>query len=165
LYRHDLTATYVRELLHYNPDTGDLRWRATKSGRRSSSAGSTGEWGNGGKRRRTVVIDYHVYKAHRLIWLWMTGEWPTGQIDHINRDALDNRWVNLRDTTAVGNARNRSMNRNNTSGENGIHWDKTQKRWRLYLQGKYVASSLTKTKIVRLSKAIQALLIVAPYAF
>jgi hypothetical protein len=42
-------------------------------------------------------IDGKQQRVHRLIWLYMTGEWPKDQIDHINNVKHDNRWKNLRE--------------------------------------------------------------------
>lgn len=47
------------------------------------------------------------YKAHRLAWLHMTGEWPSGEIDHINGIRSDNRILNLRDVSKSVNQQNR----------------------------------------------------------
>jgi hypothetical protein len=108
LYRHDLTAEYVRSILDYDPDTGLLTWKETKSGRSNGAvAGTAGKWGNHGKMRMTITIDKVIYKYHRIIWLWMTGEWPKGLIDHWDRDAMNNRWDNLRDATHSINVNNR----------------------------------------------------------
>jgi HNH endonuclease len=49
-----------------------------------------------------------MYRAGRLAWLYMTGEWPKNQIDHINRDKADNRFCNLRDVTQTENMRNKA---------------------------------------------------------
>lgn len=43
-------------------------------------------------------------------------------VDHISGDGLDNRRENLRITDAFGNARNRRINANNTSGYKGVHF-------------------------------------------
>ena len=69
---------------------------ASKPGRRSN--------GNGYLLLRLSRRSYYI---HRLVWLWFHGEFPTGQIDHINRDRLDNRIENLRDATASQNRANR----------------------------------------------------------
>lgn len=45
--------------------------------------------------------------AHRLAWLYVYGEFPKNQIDHINRVKTDNRIENLRDVTSAENLKNR----------------------------------------------------------
>lgn len=63
--------------------------------------------------------------AHRLAWLLHYGDWPVGDVDHINRDRSDNRISNLRQL-------NRSQNLLNmdTPLLKGIYWDKARKRWK-----------------------------------
>lgn len=74
----------------------------------------------------------------------MTGEWPERDIDHINRDGLDNRWSNLRLATKSQNMRNHGLFKTNTSGMTGVHWDRCAKKWRVYRWGKYVGIFSTK---------------------
>ena len=69
---------------------------------------------NGGYLEGKILGKY--YKAHRVIWLWMTGEWPKEQVDHINHDRTDNRWCNLREASRLENYRNQSQYKNNKSG-------------------------------------------------
>lgn len=78
-----------------------------------------GEVGYNGKR----------YAVHRVVWAVVMGAWPTGDIDHINRDTTDNRIENLRLATPSLNARNKTKARNNTSGHNGI--DRSAGKWRV----------------------------------
>lgn len=58
---------------------------------------------------------------------------PTLQVDHVNRDKLDNRKKNLRLVTAGQNNLNKGLQRNNTSGNKGVHYHKENKRWVAYI--------------------------------
>ena len=59
---------------------------------------------------------------------------PKGHItDHINRDKLDNRRINLKTTTQINNRRNHNLLKSNTSGLNGVSWSKIMKRWESYI--------------------------------
>jgi hypothetical protein len=69
------------------------------------------------------------YAVHRVVWAVVMGAWPTGDIDHINRDTTDNRIENLRLATPNLNARNKTKAKNNTSGHNGI--DRNAGKWRV----------------------------------
>ena len=70
-----LTQERLREVLDYNPETGEFRWRARKGVpfwiRPGMLAG-----GNYGRGYRGITIDGRLYPTHRLAWLWMTGRWP-----------------------------------------------------------------------------------------
>lgn len=80
----------------------------------------------------TTKISGKHWCVHRLIFLWHNGYIPD-QIDHINRNTLDNRIENLRETTASQNICNRKLFSNNTSGMKGVHWHKHKKKWFVYV--------------------------------
>ena len=81
-----------------------------------------------------IRINYIGYLAHRLAWVYMTGEWPTTQIDHINHSGSDNRWINLRDVSSSENSRNSSKYKRNKSGFNGVHFYKARRKWIAYIK-------------------------------
>lgn len=72
------------------------------------------------------------YRAHRVVWALVHGEWPN-EIDHINHNRSDNRPENLRNVTRKSNNKNISSNGANTSGRMGVAWSKVSGRWRAYI--------------------------------
>jgi hypothetical protein len=92
--RTDLTAQRLRELLHYDPKTGVFT-RLTRSAQ-CVHIGEVVGWFGGDKHRRASV-DRRTYLLHRLAWLYMTGEWPSMRIDHVDDDPINNAFANLRD--------------------------------------------------------------------
>jgi len=138
---HHMTYEAVRELLHYSPDSGrftwkprDRRWfkseanfKAFKKLYANQEAGSLRTIDGGYQLRVIVLLDKH-YAAHRLAWLYMTGSWPESDIDHINRDARDNSWKNLRLAQGM-NSRNLSRHGRNKSGVSGVSWSKRAGKW------------------------------------
>lgn len=78
---------------------------------------------------RNIRIDGRAYRVHRLAWLWMTGEWPDPECDHINTVKNDNRWFNLRKATRGQNAANRNANSTSWTGQKGVTWDKRNSKW------------------------------------
>lgn len=118
-------TTDPRDLLDYDPDLGVFRWRFS---RRGASAGKVA-----GNRMSNGYIMIETcgsrYLAHRLAWFFVTGEWPSGHLDHIDGDPSNNRISNLRIASASQNAANKRRSRNNTSGFKGVHLDGSG-RWR-----------------------------------
>lgn len=121
-----LTAEYLKEMLYYDPETGVWTWLTQKSAniKPGQVAGSIRSDGY-----RQIAINRTMHYAHRLSWLYMTGEWPKNQVDHINRDRDDNRWDNLRAATPSDNSVNSKLSPNNTSGYRGVSWDQGANKW------------------------------------
>ena len=113
-----ITQEQLKELLHYNPDTGIFTWK-----RRPSNRVSVGD--NAGHLNRDGYIDLTVngFKqgAHRFAWLYIYGFLPLGHIDHINGNRSDNRIVNIRDGTQLENNKNKSKLKSNKSGVTGVY--------------------------------------------
>jgi len=128
--KNDLTAERLRELLHYDPETGLFVWKVRTSNRTKVGkvAGSLHE----PTGYTFISIDRRTYKAHRLAWLHVTGHWPAEWIDHINGNRADNRMSNLREANASLNQQNlRSARGNTDSGLLGVYRnDKKNKPWR-----------------------------------
>lgn len=69
--------------------------------------------------------------AHRAAWALYYGEWPSGDIDHINGDRSDNRIDNLRVVTRVQNNRNAELRHDNTTGHPGLV--RSGRKWKVYM--------------------------------
>ena len=122
-----LTVEHLKNALIYDPDTGKFVWNT-----RPSRAVKAGDVAGCVEKRIgyvTIGIKGRIYKAHRLAWLYVYGQWPKGLIDHVNGDKADNRIANLRDVFADGNSQNvRKPNSRNKSGFMGVIW--FQNKWR-----------------------------------
>lgn len=124
-----LSAHQLREIIDYEPKTGVFLWKH----RARSHFKSSNQWKNwNGRYPETVAGSLHVtgyriiaihdrlYRAHRLAWLYVYGEWPSNQIDHINGAKDDNRIENLRDVANAENAKNRRREGTSSSGRVGV---------------------------------------------
>lgn len=136
--REDLTQDILESVLSYNKDSGDFVWKksVSQSCRKGSKAGTVSD--GKGTNYITISISRNFFYAHRLAWLYVTGEWPENQIDHINGNGMDNRWVNLRLANFTENACNVGLRKNNTSGYKNVTWDKTCNKWLVQIQKDYV---------------------------
>jgi hypothetical protein len=114
------TQQYLKEYVHYDPETGIFTWVFSKNAHYPIVLGNRADTVSKGYCR--VGIKRVRYAAHRLAWLYMTGDWPKNMIDHINGNPLDNRFCNLRDVTASVNLQNqRKASPRNKSGFLGVH--------------------------------------------
>lgn len=134
-----ITQTRLKELVVYDPESGlltalfdgDSRGGKFRIRKGEIITGClTGKYYKEGRGYVTVYIDKRQYKLHRLAWLYMTGNWPEYQIDHINGITTDNRWCNLRQANNSQNTCNQKIQRNNTSGYKGVSWDNNHGLWR-----------------------------------
>ena len=80
-----------------------------------------------------VGLDGRLYRAHRLVWFYVTGSWPDDQIDHISHNRSDNRFENLRPATDAENRRNQSRSSRNKSGVMGVYWYARRGWWQVYI--------------------------------
>ena len=127
----DLTAERLRELLHYDPETGVFTWRVNRG--RTAKAGSQAGSPHDGYVQ--ITVDGREYKAHRLAWLYVHGVWPVGQIDHRFGIRNDNRIGELRDVTPSVNSQNQRIAKrsNKSSGLLGAYWHNVSNKWMAHI--------------------------------
>jgi hypothetical protein len=120
-----ITQVALKEILHYDPDTGLFTF--IKKVNRKLMIGQQAGYLN--KGYVLIKLNGTMYRAHRLAWLYVYGEWPELIVDHINGVGADNRIANLRLVTFTGNAQNRKkIAVNNTSGHMGVQFTRN-KTW------------------------------------
>lgn len=149
----EITADTVRELLHYDAASGEFMWRTrdvrwfTPNSRRTaesecvrwnksfsgSSAGSLN-----GRGYVQIGLLGRRYYAHRIAWLYVTGEWPKDDIDHLNGDKTDNRFVNFRSVVDADNCKNRGIRADNKSGFTGVFRQNNKWKAQIRIGGKSV---------------------------
>lgn len=113
-----ITQERLKELLHYDSGTGVFTWRVRRGGGATAGAkaGATDTYGYA-----QITVDRHLYLAHQIAWLYMTGFWPRFEIDHRNRVRNDNAWSNLRPADRLLNTQNRTKpNTKNSTGLLGV---------------------------------------------
>lgn len=126
-----INQNYLKDILSYDPETGVFTWivSPTNSIQVNSQAGTLHDSGY-----IKISIGNKCYRAHRLAWLYVHGEWPAKFIDHINGNRSDNRLCNLRQATPGENKHNQTAPINNTSGFKGVTWHKQQKKWNVKMK-------------------------------
>lgn len=112
-----LSQSRLKELVHYNPDTGVFT-RLVTTAANAMAGNIAGNFDSLGYVQ--ICVDGARYRGHRLAWLYMTGEWPKHVIDHIDLNTGNNCWNNLREATRSQNQQNHPMHKNNKVGFKGV---------------------------------------------
>ena len=105
----------MKRILSYNSGTGYFVWKRPYIGKRRGVAGNKGKDGY-----VRIGVDKKLYLAHRLAFLYMTGNLPDKKVIHKNGDRSDNRWENLQ----IVNPRDPKVSR-----YPGVEWHDGKKQW------------------------------------
>lgn len=146
------SAEVLRQLLHYDPETGRLFWKPRPAEMFATSR-AFGLWNTrfAGKpafclREKRGHLAGKLfgerYKAHRVIWSIVNGCDPTEQIDHINGDPSDNRIANLREATQRQNCQNRRSRIGSSSKYLGVNWHGHTQKWVAAIGAKGIQSHI-----------------------
>lgn len=159
----------IPQVLRYEPDTGELYWKHRPAGMFTSTDKRSADWAaanwnskHAGKPAFTAV-GAHGYRCgrlqgsglllHRVAFVLMTNDWPKYEVDHVNGDRLDNRWVNLRPVSKAQNIRN-SRGYSKTSEYIGVYWSRSLEGYmaRVNHEGKSYYCGFSKTDPERLAR-------------
>lgn len=144
-----LTQEILKELMDYNPETGIFVWKERdiiyfnhcKKPEFSCRLWNSRMVGKvSGTIFKTKNKFYYAtslscgekfkrYYMHRLAWMYMYGKFPNDEIDHLDGDGLNNKISNLVLLDHCGNLKNQKMRSTNTSGFNGVSYDKARNKW------------------------------------
>lgn len=120
-----MTQDELKQILHYDPLTGDFTWLQNYHKRRIGTvAGGLDHYGY-----RVIQIGPKKYKSHRLAWLYMYGVLPTVELDHKDNNKQNNAILNLREVTTQKNLFNKTTYKNNKSGYVGVVFNKKCNKW------------------------------------
>jgi hypothetical protein len=133
----------LNKMLYYNPKTGIIQWRFSTT--RDHKWNGQRPWREAGhlheKGYRIIGFNYGDYQAHRLAWVLHYGEWPSGIVDHIDRNKENNSISNLRIATQSQNVFNQKRSKKpNMHGFRGVSFRKNRK--------KYVAKIMKDGKVI-----------------
>jgi len=129
-----ITQEELKEMLRYDPETGFFWWNQqifNNSRTMDRPAGHTTV-----RNELILKINGKNMRLHRLAVLYMTGETPPDQIDHIDGNRSNNKWNNLRLCSNLENSQNRKVRKDSMSKLIGASYDKNAK-------GKKFRASLT----------------------
>lgn len=146
---------FLKSRLEYDKETGLFIRIKNVSGNKGGVGNVAGNIGDEGY----IVINFRgkKKKAHRLAWLYMTGEWPEKDVDHMNGDRADNRWINLRAADDSINAQNqRKASSNNKSGYLGVSQKGNRFKASIRSEGKRIYLGLFDTAIIAHEAYVEA---------
>lgn len=122
----EITGIILGMFLDYDPETGFFRYKL-----RTNPNTVPGEIITTLNEDGYVMISVQGVRmrGHRIAWVWMTGKWPNRDIDHINGQRADNRYLNLREANRSQNLMNGGLRKSNRSGVVGVHFCAERQKW------------------------------------
>lgn len=136
-----ITQAELKNRLHYEPETGVFTWIA----RAQKVTVGTQAGTNTNDGYISICVGRKMYRSHRLAWLYMTGELPLLEIDHINGVKDDNKWCNLRMATRAENAWNTKVRKHSQIGVKGVEKAGKNFQARINANGKRYGLGVYKT--------------------
>jgi len=121
-----ITQKELKNILHYNPKNGVFIW-SKKISKKINTGDIAGDVNKRGYCR--IGIRGKKYASHILAWIYIYGEAPENDLDHIDHNKTNNKISNLRIVTPSENAMNQTMSKANKSGFNGVVWNKKAGKW------------------------------------
>jgi hypothetical protein len=107
-----------------------LRWKVARKGGGKGSSKKPGDVaGVFSGRYAQFWLDGVKWYVHRAVWELHNGDAGEDDVDHKDTDPTNNKIGNLRLVPHAINQRNCKRGKNNTSGINGVSYDKSKDRW------------------------------------
>lgn len=149
------TQRELKRLCHYDPETGIFKrilvktWKGEeiKCDRVVDKPTSYGYY--------QINIFGRPHAVHRLIFLYMMGRLPKADVDHINGDRIDNRWVNLRQVSRRENMMNVGVRSNSTTGVTGVSARKDNGKFQAYIDVNGVRTRLGCYETIDEARAVR----------
>lgn len=138
---------YINSILSYNDSDGELYWKyrhdknKTWNTRFANKIAGTINKPNKNKDyyRRILNVNGQMLKAHHIVWLLKTKSWTEKEIDHIDRNPLNNKWSNLRESDRFLQCKNSNIRKDNISGYKGVSFMNREQKWKaeIWINKKY----------------------------
>lgn len=122
-----LTQERLKELLHYDPEAGVFTW-LVRSAQRIKVGDETG-YQHPSSGYIYIRVCGKLYRAHRLAFLYMLGEFPPNDVDHRDGCPSNNKWKNLRHSTDSENQQNRKLSSSNKTGFTGVSYNNRRRKF------------------------------------
>ncbi len=137
-----ITTEEVKNLLIYNPDNGEFRWRVKTSSKAMPNYVAGTKRKNGALQ---ICIRGKLYLSHRLAWFYMYGYWPSEQIDHADNNPANNRITNLR---LANNSQNNANKPSRRKIGKGLYYKEKYDSYsvRIKVKGKMIHIGVFKTE-------------------